>query len=606
MKIKFSILFSFLALTLTPLTTSAEFFDVPTTHPNHQAIDYVQSQGIVEGYPDGSYQANRLIQRDEFTKIVAEATLEDSTFKNCTPVFEFSDVSCSNWSGPYIYTAQNHQLVKGYTDQTFRPANNINFVEAAKIIAIAYGEPENEGEIWYENYVNFLEENNAVPPSISSNDQLITRGEMAEMIYRVEIIDQNLDQTNQTDPNVLLIILDDIGLDYFPGFLEKQEFDKAPMPVVESLMDEGYVFTNLHTYSMCSPTRASLLTGHHGVETGVLDPGATSYLDPQWQSIQEELKVLSNGEIATAVFGKWHLLGRQGGVDHPNLFGVDHYEGIVSGNHESYSNWNKVTNGVESVSTTYSTTDFTNAAINWINAQNGPWFTWLAYTAPHSPIHLPPSDLHSFDQLSGEENDLKKNKALYFMAMLESVDTEIGRLLDSMDAQTRANTYVMVIGDNGTGGNLSQEPFKSVGGKGSLQKGGIHTPMVVYNPYLKGNGKQLNPLVSTIDFYPTLLEIFNVSSNSDLPGNSLSPLISTQENTYVENEYVYSQNLEAAMVRSKNYKLIRFNEGEERFYNLILDPFEESNLMNHTLSIENEIAYQELSEALEGYLGGVY
>ena len=79
-----------------------------------------------------------------------------------------------------------------------------------------------------------------------------------------------------TQPNVLLVILDDIGLDYFPGYLQEQNFTKAPMPVIETLMDQSFVFTGLHTYSMCSPTRASLLSGVHGVETGVLDAGRMS------------------------------------------------------------------------------------------------------------------------------------------------------------------------------------------------------------------------------------------------------------------------------------------------------------------------------------------
>lgn len=175
-------------------------------------------------------------------------------------------------------------------------------------------------------------------------------------------------------PNVLLIILDDIGLDYFPGFLVEEGFEKANMPVMESLMQDGYRFTNLNTYAMCSPTRASLLTGHHGVDTGVLDPGRTAYLDPRWQSIQKEISLLSNGEIASAVFGKWHLLGREGDITHPNEF-VDHYSGIPTGNHESYFTWDKVVDGVPETSNTYATTDFTDDAIEWINKQDSQWYT---------------------------------------------------------------------------------------------------------------------------------------------------------------------------------------------------------------------------------------
>ena len=257
---------------------------------------------------------------------------------------------------------------------------------------------------------------------------------------------EKIDQPAENKVNVLLIILDDIGLDYFPGFLEDQNFVKASMPRTEQLMAQGHVFENLQVYPTCSPTRASLLTGRHAIETGVYDPGRTAYLDPQWQSLQQEIKNRSNQSVATAVFGKWHLLGNnRDQLDHPSLFGIDHYEGMIEGNHDDYSNWTRTINGKQDVVEGYSTTVLTDAAIDWIANQDGQWFTWLAYTAPHSPIHLPPLELHSFDDLSGTDQDIRRNGDQYFMAMLESVDTEIGRLLDSFDQKTRDNTYICLL-----------------------------------------------------------------------------------------------------------------------------------------------------------------
>ena len=338
------------------------------------------------------------------------------------------------------------------------------------------------------------------------------------------------------------------------------------------------------------------------METGVLDAGRTSYLDPKWQSIQEEIKTVSNNSVATAVFGKWHLLGREGGSTHPNKFGIDHYEGIIEGNHDSYSSWNKTTNGVQTNSDIYSTTAFTDAAIDWIGTQDGQWFTWLAYTAPHTPFHLPPLELHSSKELSGNEQDLRRNKAAYFTAMLESVDTEIGRLLDSFNESTRNNTYVIVIGDNGTGG-VSQEPFKSVGVKGSLHVGGVNTPMVVYSPHTKGTGTVHKKLISTIDFYPTILDMMGLEQQSTRSGKTFYPLVSGNEDAHQGQEYVFVQDTESVAVRSVNYKLIRnTTTDEELFYNVSQDFYETKNLLNTELANTDKTAHNTLSERLDSFL----
>ena len=403
-------------------------------------------------------------------------------------------------------------------------------------------------------------------------------------------------------PNVLLVILDDIGLDYFPGFLEEEGFAKANMPMIESLMRDGYRFTNLNTYAMCSPTRASLLTGHHGIDTGVLDAGRTAYLDPKWQSIQEEITLLSNGKITSAVFGKWHLLGREGDIAHPNLF-VDHYSGIPTGNHDSYFTWDKVVNGVPETSNTYATTDFTNDAIEWINEQDGQWFTWLAYTAPHTPLHLPPEELHSEIGLTDTQQDQRRNSDRYLRAMLEAVDTEIGRLLESLDAETRANTYIMIIGDNGTGGPVSQEPFTSVGAKGTLHVGGIHTPMVVYSPYSNGDGAEIAHLTSTIDFFPAILDIFNLETTLDLPGNSFYPLITDIDTSYVPHEFIFSQAEDAVTVRSQTHRLIRYTDGTEQLYDLTTDQFETYNVLHQDSLVDtDQAAYTALTQAIDNFV----
>jgi len=163
-----------------PLIAFTSFSDVSDTHMNAEAIVYVQSQGIVGGYPDGTFQADRNINRAEFTKIVIEATNNDITGFRCFP-----DV-IEQWFAKYICTAKNLGVIGGYPDGTFKPDQEVSFVEAAKIIAVAFDAELNiESDIWYEGYVRSLAGKNAIPTTINSLDAKITRGEMAEMIFRL-------------------------------------------------------------------------------------------------------------------------------------------------------------------------------------------------------------------------------------------------------------------------------------------------------------------------------------------------------------------------------------------------------------------------------------
>jgi LPXTG-site transpeptidase (sortase) family protein len=178
------LLFSVLSFILcgSVLANSVGFTDVPKAHPNFEAIQYVQDQAIVEGYPDGTFKPDSPINRAEFTKIIIEAYDQgQAEGGNCFP-----DVG-SEWFSNYVCSAKTLNLIVGYPDGNFYPANDINFVEVAKILAIANGSTVTpDPAIWYKPYVEKLAESNAIPTSIASLTQKVTRGEMAEMIYRLK------------------------------------------------------------------------------------------------------------------------------------------------------------------------------------------------------------------------------------------------------------------------------------------------------------------------------------------------------------------------------------------------------------------------------------
>lgn len=188
-------------LALAP-SAHARFWDVPDDHPYGEAIDYIMEQGIVRGYPDRSFRADLPISRAEFTKIVVSSLFSTYVIETCLEglpeskealdVIRFDDVSYLDWYGPYLCVAILAEIIQGYPDGTFKPEEGINFAEAAKILANAYGilDPERhdiraQSGIWYKPYVEDMQDFNAIPPTIRGFEYPITRGEMAEMIYRL-------------------------------------------------------------------------------------------------------------------------------------------------------------------------------------------------------------------------------------------------------------------------------------------------------------------------------------------------------------------------------------------------------------------------------------
>lgn len=166
----------------------SKFSDVPTDHPNSDAIFYVRSAGIVQGYEDGTFKPDATINRAEFVKILVAATaVEDGPVCKIAP---FSDVDQTAWYATYAHEARCLGLVQGYPDGSFKPADPINFVEAAKIVANAFhiaAPGMAQDDAWYKPYVTSLERAHAIPTSITRFGQSITRGEMAEMIYRLRM-----------------------------------------------------------------------------------------------------------------------------------------------------------------------------------------------------------------------------------------------------------------------------------------------------------------------------------------------------------------------------------------------------------------------------------
>ncbi len=162
------------------------FNDVDDSATNFKAIQYLKDQKVVRGYDDGSYKPKSKINRAEFLKIVMEASGKKPEGKDC-----YKDVKEAWYSG-YVCAATKLKLVKGYDGGMFKPEQPISFAEAAKIIVNTLGVKmedgvgEEAGDAWYKGYVNALEKKEAIPDDIATFGYNVTRGQMAEMVWRVK------------------------------------------------------------------------------------------------------------------------------------------------------------------------------------------------------------------------------------------------------------------------------------------------------------------------------------------------------------------------------------------------------------------------------------
>jgi hypothetical protein len=177
-----------LSLLITPITkVDASFKDVSSSHSNLDAINYVQSEGIVNGYSDGTYKPDQTINRAEFTKIIIGSKYSTDEIYACIPNEVFSDIAPFEvpWIYQYSCMARNEGIINGYEDGTFKPFQKISFIEAAKIISNTFGYETAQDNVWYRPFVEKLATEKAIPTSIDSFHKNITRGEMAEMVYRL-------------------------------------------------------------------------------------------------------------------------------------------------------------------------------------------------------------------------------------------------------------------------------------------------------------------------------------------------------------------------------------------------------------------------------------
>lgn len=398
-------------------------------------------------------------------------------------------------------------------------------------------------------------------------------------------------------PNILIVIADDLGIDPVPNYLPGPE--KAAMPNLEALMEQGLTFSTVWADPLCSPTRATIITGRYGRDTGVLNANQASLLPPDAITLHRYLDDIGSG-YASALIGKWHLGGPTPSPGHPTSMGIPYYAGLLSGAAPSYANWNFTADGSTSPSDQYITTAFTDLAIDWIAGQSAPWLCWVAYTAPHSPFHLPPDSLHQQGDLPTDQASINADPLPYYLAMIESVDHEMGRLLRSLQPDVRANTVVVFLGDNGTPAQVIQSPYFQNHAKGTLYEGGVRVPLVIAGPGVGRMGEIEPALVNTSDLFATLVELTGHSLPTYHDSRSLVPLLSASDLTVRSCAYTEVLGTDGGhAIRDERYKLITFSSGPPAFHDLLNDPWEMVDLLTGTLTTEQQLAVDRLNAECE-------
>ncbi len=432
-----------------------------------------------------------------------------------------------------------------------------------------------------------------------------------------------------TGQNILILIADDLGVDVLGAYPEAS--NPPPTPNLDGLAQQGVTFRTAYANPTCSTTRATIQTGRYSFRTRIgtivqNNPSLPSYhpLQLAETTLAELVDAGTSGLYRHTAIGKWHL-GNDlvGGALAPNLAGYGHFSGILynvpqqPGTPDPYSNWQKVEDGSTSLSTNYAATEKVDEAVAWLATVPEPWLLVVNFNLPHSPFHRPPSALHSYS-LPKPRPAPGDDARPYYEAMVEAMDTEIGRLLSHIDLGA---THVLFVGDNGTPQEVTRAPYDPAHAKGTVFEGGIRVPLIVRGPAVVAPGRMADGLVNTTDLFATVAELAGVDlAAQNLPKTdtkSLVPYLTTPGRPSLR-KFAYSERFSPngvahpgqwqRAVRDSRYKLIRRRSPgqpvSQELYDLVADPLETTPLQPAALDHEGKRRFQALRQRLR-MLGGL-
>lgn len=382
-------------------------------------------------------------------------------------------------------------------------------------------------------------------------------------------------------PNILIILVDDLGF----GDLSIQGTEDIRTPNIDSFIREGIRLTNFYANStVCSPTRASLLTGCYPDKVGVpgvirpYKSGSYGFLSPDAVLLPELLR--KNG-YQTSLVGKWHLGPYSPNL--PNERGFDEFKGFIGGMLSDY--WkhtrfgkNMMRHNFDTINPVGHATDlfgeWAAAELDVLNEKKDPWFLYLAFNAPHDPIQ-PPEEW--FEKVLERESSIDSTRA-GIVALIEHLDYNIGKVLSHMKENSYLdNTLIFFCSDNGGALRFGANNGNLRGGKQDFYEGGIRVPAAVFWKGQLESGEN-DGFGMTMDIMPTICEITGIEHDLNMDGISLLSSWKEEE-ANTGDRFVYWMRREGWKYNGLCYYSARY-EDLKLVQNTPYQPFEYFNILD--------------------------
>ncbi|MFK7778354.1 MAG: sulfatase-like hydrolase/transferase [Gimesia sp.] len=408
---------------------------------------------------------------------------------------------------------------------------------------------------------------------------------------------------NTTRPNVLVILVDDLGY----GDLNSYGASDLKTPHIDRLISRGMKFTNFYANCpVCSPTRAALLTGHYQDLVGV--PGVIrTRPENSWGYLAPSATTLANvfqqAGYHTGIIGKWHL-----GLESPNVpneRGFEFFQGFLGDMMDDYYEHRR--HGVnymrlnqEIIEPLGHATDlFTHWTRQFLQQQalsKKPFFLYLAYNAPHTPIQ-PPEEV--LEKVLKRESGIDVKRA-NLVALIEHLDSGIGKVIKTLDQSGLSeNTIIVFSSDNGGQLSVGANNGTLRDGKQSVYEGGLKVPTGIVWKNRIAPKSQSDFMAMTMDLFPTVCEAAGVKVPSGLDAVSFLPTLEGKTQPPLRTNWFFrrreggsrygGKTIEA--VRSGDWKLLQNSPFTPlELYNLKADPLETNNLADTNRKKFNQLS----------------
>ncbi len=382
-------------------------------------------------------------------------------------------------------------------------------------------------------------------------------------------------------PHILFLLADDLGW-HDVGF----HGSEIKTPHLDALARNGTQLNQFYVQPVCTPTRASLMTGRYpiryGLQIGVIRPWLRKGLALRERTLAEALR---QAGYTTAIVGKWHL-GHYASAYLPTRRGFDHQYGHYNGALDYFTHerdggldWQRDDKTLREEG--YTTELIAREAVRLVSEHDPakPLFLYVPFNAPHAPLQALPRYLEPY-------REIKPRKRAQYAAMVTCLDDTVGQIVKALDKKGILDrTLIIFSSDNGgesNAGAANNEPLR--GAKGQLYEGGVRVPAFVVWPGRIRAGAMVDQPLHMVDWYPTLLRLAGGSLEQPLPldGLDIWPTISEGRPTPHE-EILHNVEPAGGAVRRGDWKLIHRKAagnrpGKTELFNIADDPSEKNDL----------------------------